>query len=123
MSQKWGLVTQYQGQNNELEAKAKEEKDQVATYNANILSWMKQMDELQQKIKEVEQKKFEIKTSKLASIEEKMVQEAKFGIQHSKAACALNQEIQNMKIEDSMNDTKVIFSKNHFKKVKVDFPF
>lgn len=38
MSQQWGLVNQSRGRINELEAKAKEDKDQVANNNANILS-------------------------------------------------------------------------------------
>lgn len=38
------------------------------------------MDELQQKIEEEEQQKTDIETSRLAFVEEKLVQEAKIGI-------------------------------------------
>lgn len=47
ISQQWDLVTQSQGWINEFEAKVKEDKDQVATHNASILSWTKQVNELQ----------------------------------------------------------------------------
>lgn len=71
--------------------------DQVAIYKANILSWTKQMHELQNKIEEAQQKKVEIKTSRLASVEEKLVQKTKIGIQHDKVVCVLDGEIQKLK--------------------------
>lgn len=55
MHQQCDLITQYWGWINEIKEKGKEYKDRVETYNAYILSWTKQMDELK-KIEEVEQK-------------------------------------------------------------------
>lgn len=47
------------------------------------------MDELQQKIKEAERHKVEMETLRLASIEEKLVQKAKIGIQHAEVIYTL----------------------------------
>lgn len=72
MHQQCDLITQYWGWINEIKAKGKEYKDHVETYNADILSWTKQMDELKNwRGRE---------TSRLTYVEEKMIQEANIGI-------------------------------------------
>lgn len=46
MSQECDLVTQSQSRIKEVETKDKEDKDQLATCNANIIRWTQPMDEL-----------------------------------------------------------------------------
>lgn len=43
----------------------------------------------------------------MASIKEKLVKEAKIGIQHAKTARALKKEVDRLKTGDSMNDKKL----------------
>lgn len=49
MSQQQDLVAQSQSRVNELEAKSKKDKDQVATYIEQITNLIKQVEELHQK--------------------------------------------------------------------------
>lgn len=74
--------------------------------NANISSWTKQVEDLQLKIEEEKQNKTEIETSRLDLIDENLVWEANDGLQYANAACVLDEEVQKLKSEDSMNKTK-----------------
>lgn len=69
------------------------------------------MEELQWKIEEEKQKKYEIETSRLAATKEKMVQEANICLQYTDDAYVLGEEVQNPKSEYSMNDTKIRLAK------------
>lgn len=80
MSQQWTLVTQSHIQINEMEVHDKKDKDHVALCNENISSQKKHVEKLQLKIEEEIQNKIEIKTSRITSIEKKLVQEANIGI-------------------------------------------
>lgn len=61
----------------------------MAIYNENISRWTKQVEELQLKIEEERRKKTKIKTSRLAPINEKLVQEANIDLQYVEAAYVL----------------------------------
>lgn len=60
------------------------------------------MDELQKKIEEVE-----IETLRMAFVKEKLVQEAKIGIQQVEVARALEGGVHKLRSEDSMNDKNI----------------
>lgn len=80
MSQQWTIIAKFQGRISGLESQSKKDKDQVTTYTEDISNWMQLVNELQRKIEEAKQKKTEIKTSKLAYVEEKLLQEANIGL-------------------------------------------
>lgn len=82
MSQPLDLTLKSQSQVDELQAQAKEDKDQVAAYNKQIESLMKQDEEL-------EQEKVAIENSKLAYLEENIFQEYNIVLQYVDASYAL----------------------------------
>lgn len=69
-----------------------------------------------------ETKKVEIETSRLAPIKDNLVQEANTGLQYANVVYALDEEVQALNSEDSMNDTKIRLTKKHLEKIKTDFP-
>lgn len=94
----------------------------MAICTKNISNWTKQGEELQRKIEEEKQKKSEIETSWLASIEENLVQETNIGLQYADASYALDEEAQNLEAEDSMFDIKIRLVKKCLEKIKTKFP-
>lgn len=103
----------------EWETKAKD-KNQMATFEANILTWTRQMDELQQKIGAAKMEKAEIDNSILSSAENKLVEEDITGIEHSKNVHTLENEVNKLKNKDVMKDKRDRFSRIHFENMKTD---
>lgn len=58
----------------------------------------------------------------MASIDEKLVQEANIGLQHANGACMLDEEVQRLKSEDAVNDTKPRLEKQKLERIEVTFP-
>lgn len=81
MLQKWNLVAQSHVRINGMKEHARKDKGQRATYTEEISNWTKQVEELHRKIKKAQQKIYEIKNSKQASVEEKMIQKANINLQ------------------------------------------
>lgn len=87
----------------------------MATFTENISNGKKLVKEPQRKFEEEKQKKAQNETSRLAPIEEKLVQEANIGLQYADDAYVLDEEVQKLKSRDSMNDAKIKLAKNVLK--------
>lgn len=123
MLQKWVLVAQSHVRINGLKEHARMDKDQIATYTKEISNWIKQVEELHRKIKKSQQKKYEIENSKQASVEEKMIKKANINLLYTKSTYMLDEEVQTLKFEGSMNDKKSDLQRNVLKRLRLTFHF
>lgn len=99
------------------------DKDQIATYTEEISNWIKQVEKLHRKIKKAQQKKYEIENSKQASVEEKMIKKANINLQYTKSTYMLDEEVQTLKFEGSMNDKKSDLQRKVLKRLRLTFHF
>lgn len=70
----------------------------------------------------LQKEKVAIENSNIASIEEKILPEANLVLQYVDVSYALDEEIQILVVEGSMNDTRTELPKKRFKKNKVEVP-
>lgn len=86
-------MAQYQNKVDNLEAQTLKGKDLAVTYNEETSNQMKQVEELKWNIGVAQRNKAGIENYRLASLKEKLIQEANLGFQYAKAAYLLEVEI------------------------------
>lgn len=117
MFQQWDLVSQSQGRITECDTKAKN-KDRMTTLEVNILTWIQQMDELQQKIEAAEKEKVEIETYGFYK------KEVSWRCHNSNWTCqersCTGKVLNKLKTEDVMNDKRIRNAKLPLEKMKAE---
>lgn len=102
-----------------MEIKFKQDDEEIASCDIDILMWEKEIEELQSKVKRAKKRKTEPKNVSQTELNK----EALIGLQHFNNVSPSNMEIEGITSTISLTDLQLEVAKAQFKRLKATPPF